>query len=560
MSSKNDLPTGCNSDESAPDGPAVVPDGDSSRPPANVGRRTFLKGIGATAATGVALSLDNGPVQESEAIAPLLAAGAIGLAAGAVSGVAFGSEFLGPDDEAVDGTLSYDNHLGEYTRSREDDLMMDQTLASLKRDVQLVENKAREEAIFKVFEAGVDDLSEADATSNANTAVDEAFGVVERSLLATWQIRSARHKSLVDTNLVPGGSKNVIAGYDAKNNAYRSVGSGGEAGTGTNNSTVKTHTLVDGSTIDIGVNHSLNAGNYAYYYDPTNPIPDPSSNWGGLYFTKIIIKPPDSANYSGVDSDTHDFTQDAMMLDTVEYAEVYQNLMDEYNAMKSEVSDIVASYYTPAKNGEIDLYETVGPAHLTDTASVATDYQEATMALRAMGFPISKQVVTIEISTKDGSTLQLTGRLSWTAHQGNSLSVGVTHRPTDIPGSIYAAVNLPDGVTSLYQNQTNTTTYDDMDGPGAETIELTDEFDIVSAEGADGVTFENRDLASVTGISNEEINQIFKENYLANKEATETVHDTSTGGGGGFSLSGLSNTQIGAGLVAAAIGLGLLND
>ncbi len=226
---------------------------------------------------------------------------------------------------------------------------------------------------------------------------------------------------------------------------------------------------------------------------------------------------------------------------------------------------MVSSYYQPAKDGEIDLYEAVGPKHLTETASTATDYQEAAMALRAMGYPMSEQVVTISVPKKDESgDLELTGRLSWTAHQGNTLTVGQTHNASTIPGSIFAVVNTPEGVDSVTGNTTDTNstnTTDDgstADGPGGEIVELTDEFDIVSAEGADGVSFNDRTLAS-SDTSNEEVNQIFKENYTANKEATENVHDTATGGGGGW--SGLSAQEKGIALVVGAlVALGVINN
>lgn len=142
---------------------------------------------------------------------------------------------------------------------------------------------------------------------------------------------------------------------------------------------------------------------------------------------------------------------------------------------------------------------------------------------------------------------------------GNSLAVGKTHSPSSIPGSIFAAVNLPDGVDSLDGNTTNTTDSDSTDtGPGAEIAELTGAFDIVSAEGADAVTFEDRTLVS-SDLATQQVNEVFKENYTANQEATETVHATATGGGGGW--SGLNTT--GKAVIVAALGaagFGFLNN
>jgi len=207
-----------------------------------------------------------------------------------------------------------------------------------------------------------------------------------------------------------------------------------------------------------------------------------------------------------------------------------EDLDQAHSDMISEVSSMVATYFEPAEQGEIDLFQMVGPKHLTDTAANAQDYQEAAMALRAMGYPLSQQVVTLELPTTDGGSLELTGRLSWTAHQGNALPVGEPLNAGDWPGSIFAAVNIPDGVDSLDGNETETDTDGDL---GVEVVELTDEFTILSAEGAGGVSFEERQLADADQ-DYETLTQVYADNTAANQEATENVHETATGGGGGL--------------------------
>ena len=172
MSSKTENPESCNNVEKNPDDALV-----SGRPDdmgRRTGRRAFVKGIGATAALGVGSKYLGSPVGEAEAIAPLLAVGAIGLAAGAVGGIAFGATIAGPDENSVSDALDYQSHLDAVTGLRSDRLMLEETLASMERDVSLVENKAREEAIFRIYEAGVDGLSESAATTAAEAAINEA--------------------------------------------------------------------------------------------------------------------------------------------------------------------------------------------------------------------------------------------------------------------------------------------------------------------------------------------------------------------------------------------------
>jgi hypothetical protein len=498
-----------------------------------------------SAAGAGALGLEGGPVQETEAIAPLLLAGAVGIAAGTAGGIAFGATFGGPDPADVASSLSWQNTVDEYTRSREDRLLVDQTLASLKRDVQLVENKAREQAIFKVFEAGVDGLSESDATTAAQTAVDETYAVVEKAILKSFSQRVARADAVMQM---------LGADYWGTSQASelqkRDSDSGGQDGANVTNSTFTggtsigsaSHTLFDGSTITYNKasGKPSSSADTAVAFDPVSwrSRRDDTSLVGVT--DQFIMLKPDPADYSN-QSDPLDVSYDSVMfLNGKTWGEIYEDLDSAYQSMSSEVSSIVSSYFTPAQNGEISLNEAVGPKYLTDSAQTAKDFEEAAQALRAMGYPLSDQKVTVELPTESGGTIEVIGRLAWTAHNGNGLVVGQTLNFQNFPGSLMAAVNTPEG-----QRDSST------DYPGAEQIEITGEFTILTAEGADKVTFTDRSLAEADATTNSEINKIYKENYDANKEATSKIHDTATsgssvGGGGGFldGFGGSSNLGI----------------
>ncbi|WP_080510395.1 twin-arginine translocation signal domain-containing protein [Halorubrum coriense] len=87
MSSNHDDPTSRTASNRPPDGPAVGANGSDTNRPARLGRRTFVKGLGAAGATAVGLSHDRGFAQDAEAIAPLVGY-AIGAAAiSAVGGI-----------------------------------------------------------------------------------------------------------------------------------------------------------------------------------------------------------------------------------------------------------------------------------------------------------------------------------------------------------------------------------------------------------------------------------------------------------------------------------------
>ncbi|WP_128906806.1 hypothetical protein [Halorubrum amylolyticum] len=110
-----------------------------------------MSGLGATAAAGVGSKYLGSPVGDADALAFTTAAIGAGLIVGAAGGIAVGATFGGPDDSEVADSLDWQTHVDEFTRAREDQLLLEQTLASLERDIQLVENKAREEAIFRIY-------------------------------------------------------------------------------------------------------------------------------------------------------------------------------------------------------------------------------------------------------------------------------------------------------------------------------------------------------------------------------------------------------------------------
>ena len=521
--------------------------------------RAAAVGIGATGTGSAALSLDGGPVGNAQAIDwSNVGVAATTVVGGPIALIAYGASVVREGDQVADA-LDWQSHVDEFTRAREEQLMLEQTLASLERDVQLVDNKAREEAIFRVYEQAVDSGTESDATAAAETAINEAYATVERGILQSWGIRARRAENVLK-NL--GSSVTTIgtttdqpdddSGLDPLVDQFSQTTVTDLAGNDLTYHRAR-------QTYGVGSGPDFYP---AYCFDPWPDTYESTLNGAGDqggFYNLLKINEPDPSNYDSVDESLDVSYSTALLMNSAQWYELLVDLHNAHSSMMSEVSSMVDSYFQPAKDGEINLNEMLGPAYLTETASTAKDYQEAAMAMRAMGYPLSEQVVTFTLPTESGDPLELTGRLSWTAHQGNTLAVGQTHFAENIPGSIFAAVNLPEGVDSLSGNTTDTNTTDagsTSTGPGADIVELTDEFTIVSAEGADGVSFKDRSLASAD-TSAEEVEQIFRENYAANKEATENVHETATGGGAGGFLSGSGDAQT-LGIVAGCAALAAL--
>ena len=504
-------------------------------------RRTFMKGLGVSTATAagvgsasmsVAADEDDGSTWKT---ALFFAASPPAAAATA----AYGYLFEDDTEDDFESAQEYEAHLNLYNRTMESRLQLDQTLASLGRDAQLIQNKAREEAIFRIWEAGVDGLDEAAATDAAETAIQDAFATVQESILTSWNIRYSRLASLIGTDLVPAGSGNILYSYDTVEGDERSFGSSttGYDFEGSNKGT-DTVSLVDGSQIDVryssNVDDPISDGSHAEYIAH---IEWTNNHMGGKHFHQVRVSVPDADDYEGVDEDTHDHTSPAVAFDSEPWSKTYDNLMDEYDDMMAEVSSMVDTYFQPAQDGEIDLSQMLGPAHLTDTAANAEDFEEAALALRAMGYKLADQATELEVEF-EGETLTLQGRLARTMNDPNPLPVGEEIDPDLNAGSIYAAINV-----------------EDEDGMTGQTTELVEPFTIASAGGASEVTFESRQLAeSDHNLTAEEIAEIFEENRQSDEEAREVVHEIAVGGGG-ISLPGLDG-DVNLGIVAAAVAVG----
>lgn len=514
-------------------------------------RRTAL-GVGAAATLGggasttaVAANYDWTTLGKYAAISLVGGPAAVGV-------IAYGALIDGPDDEVVADSLDWQAHVNEFTRAREDELTLENTRASLRRDVQLVGNKAREEAIFAIYEQAVDSGTESDATAAAETAINEAYAVVEKSILDSWTLRFLRAEkvhNLLDSGGTWGRDMNEAQMWSSRVDS-RTDTSHSALDINTSEYNSRTHNLLDGRSIEY-FGHTYEASATPAYGVALDPMPsayesvethvdNPDTDLGD----QMVLTKPNPNNYDSV-SEPLDVSYDfATIADARGWYQILTDLYAEHSNSMDEVSQMVNSYYQPAADGELDLTDLQGPKYLTDTAETATDFQEAAMALRAMGFALAEQKSVVTFKS-DGDTYTLDGRLARTVDSPNDLPVGSELNPKDITGSVYGAFNI---------------TNDNGDRIGR-TFEITEPFTIEEAEGESAVSFARRNLAKSDGsLTAEEIEQIFKENTEAADDAREVVYDTATtttSGGGGGNLGSDQNwglIAVGAGAVALGWG------
>ena len=498
-----------------------------------MGRRDLMRrtAIGAGVAVGVGASAGSVTADDDDddgstwKTAAFVAASPPAAAATAAYGALMGDD---DEEEEVADALDYQEHVNEFTRAKEDRLVLDETLASLERDVQLVGNKAREEAIFRIWEQGVDGGDEASAEAAAEDAIQDTYAVVEESLIKSWNIRANRAEmvraAIDDRDVVNGGTEL---------GSLTSLSSSGYLET-------NTITLVNGEPISYrGDNIDVDAtnGHRAIPMDPFDEGWDYEDSVDDGEFHEILqILRPDPDNYDAID-EPPDLDVAAILLKPRDWHEIWMDLHDEYDNIMAEVDSMIDTYFSAAQDGEVDLSTMRGPAHLSNTAENAEDYEEAALALRAMGYKLAEQSCQLEVEF-EGETLTLDARLARTMNDPNPLPVGEEIDPDINAGSIYAALNV-----------------EDEDGLRGETTELVEPFTIVDAGGASEVTFETRQLAeSDNDLTAEEITEIFEENREADDEAREVVHEVAVGGGG-ISIPGLDG-DVNLGIVAAAVAVG----
>ncbi|TKX47804.1 hypothetical protein EXE49_16930 [Halorubrum sp. ASP121] len=149
-----------------------------------MGRRTLLKGIGASAAGAVALGSDYGFTREAEAVAPLIAAGAIGASA-ALGWALREFEVVGSDPPAegltADALEQQIYQAVKTRRSNNQSMIVDN-----QNILDGVKNTAYTNAKVAAIEQLNAGVSESEVLSAANAAIDSYESTVKGNFLKSW--------------------------------------------------------------------------------------------------------------------------------------------------------------------------------------------------------------------------------------------------------------------------------------------------------------------------------------------------------------------------------------
>ena len=524
MSSNNDDTTSCTASNCPPDGPAVGADGDRSDRSNRVGRRSFVKGLGASTvgALGFATGTDSADafvISGSTA----LALGGLAVSAAGGAGVAYLAR------NKIEGILGQGENLSGYTGK---DALMTQIFAQAKnmktvdeRVMTSIENNlANSETIAfaKGKAAALEKMNAEAPEAEAVTAMEEAVG----GYYATVQTNIAEHLDQkirqIDHHLTmvdAHANLSLSSRYKARlpyNTGYGEFSWGGYS---------------------LQTDHSVTLTNG-----------EELTGLRGLSFSQ-----------PGFDSDTQirldESTNSQMAARLQSYGdnsafeyisakrttEAFRSAASRSSTVKTKLEGFVTDLYAEYGAGDIPTEDVIDPitaaTQMGQNTGMAGQAAEAAM----LGIPTSASFsLWLELQDADGNTTEVEAEMYTTASptdgSGNETGweVGTTYDPANFDPPIYIAYEYIDP-----ESGEKSSDFIELDHPFT-VIEATD------AEGNEVTNVQNEEritqTADVTKLE-EELAQLRDEQQRLQEEAQS---------GGGFSLDSLSMF----GLPGEAVALG----
>ncbi|WP_147441216.1 hypothetical protein [Halorubrum sp. Atlit-26R] len=415
-------------DSDAGDGGGVTrseptPTAQKKNPGPSVGRRTFVKGLGAAAAASVVVGHPNGMVQESKALAPLVAGGFL-------AGVAidwalreynvYGSE--APPEGLTADVLKQQVYQTALTRQSTNAT----TIVNNGTILDGVEHTAYTEAKIAAIEALNAGSSESDVLSDATAAIDTYETTIRSNLLKSWNESVSELYSMIDTLEshpdLAAGSLNVIGLSD-------------EASFGNwENPNVNTIDLPDGSTFDVkgpAFFRDGSEGSGIAYWDPTTK----KNAYGSYGAGYVVIKSGDGLEY----------------LKYSLWSDIYGKMDTTFQNVRNGISTWVTNVYGDVQSGSIEISDLVTPRERAAMMSDDEGISQALADLIALNIPVDLEREATVFIPESGTTLR--GSLGLTDTSDGPIEAGTTYDPSTFAGDVYFTtdVSLLEGEWDAYE-------------------------------------------------------------------------------------------------------------
>jgi len=472
MSSKHDTTASSKAENRAPDGTTVVPDGsaDVRSGDRRLGRRTFLKGIGASAAGAAALGSDYGLTREAEAIAPLIAVGAIG--ASATLGWAIREfEVVGTDPPAEGTTPDvlkqnvYEQSLNRQKRNKSSVLQSENLVEMGLTNTLYIEGKI---AAIEALNAGKS-LSEVQAA--ASDAMDDQAMVVQKNILKTWNASVAHIDSL--------NSRLVSHSDTATESVYRAIKIGVSSAVDLDFSNTNTVTLADGSTFDVDqLQFAMpKRGGAGMTYGPTTKTYIGDSNPDEDY---MVIGQFVADNEPDYLPEEHPSIMDYGL-----WNGIWSKLSTAITNVSDGLQNWSSSVYDSVQSGSIEISDLLTPRERAAMMAEEEGAAQAIADLAALNIPVDVEREATITFTESGATLR--GTFGLTDESDGPIEAGETYDPATFSGDVYFTTDtsLLEGDWSAYESGVDggniTLTSEPYEGTAVEVTTAADETVTVNA-------------------------------------------------------------------------------
>ena len=639
-------------DEPTPTGPSM-------------GRRGLMKGIGATAAAGVAVGHPAGPVQESEAIAPVVAGGVA--AAGIGAGIGFGwtlrDQEVEDDIDAVqearveEVAANVFNMFGDRRRQNQSTFIQNAQILDGVEHVAWAESKI--EAIREI----ADGKSEDEALDAFHSELDEYESTIKRNFIRGWnstvQMLDTQAQALGDDE---DEGIEGLEGLDVFG-VFRGIHFSDETEHEyvfedfLNGDVEDPESTDPGDSLTVDISHDDERNEYelpngeivqvsSYYWGGAStshvtPVElDTTSGSSDVFDTLIYVANLDIYDSTSRSDLSYNFVNDNArpILSFSEWNAVWTDIDDTFQSIRDGGNDFVPAAYDQVQSGDLDPTDLLSERELAELTTDDEEFPQALMDLRALGVSVNAereaQIHLTDIDAEVFGTIGYTG--------DGTLETGMVDPETDdedyfltydisrgegtwsaydddsgVDGGVVTFTQQPFEETSYYfdtgAGETVTATADDFQAWDAEeqegttdnfadvwivdlsdqgledtvttleqveyyseveeskfeTVELAQEFEIVTFRDGDGEEYAEADYSRSEPhdddnyLTQSEWEDRRDEQEKIVEEVEEALDDARDGGGAGGFLEALeeSNSLIGLVILAilAAFGFGAIN-
>lgn len=399
-------------------------------------RRTLIKTVGVAGglamAGGVAHNRGWAPVQEAEAVAPVVLGGAV--VGGIVVGWALRSVEPLSGDSASSGlsasALEQQCYQIAVTRDSNDD----STFVDNRNIIDGIDFSLYSDAKLAALEEINNGSTKAAVETAATSVVEARVATIQKNLLKSWNESVSELDGMLSTLTSHSGTN--------PSNVLQAWSEGGKASDGDAVvSSLDQHsaTLVDGTTFSVHAIQNTQSGS-----EWTSPV----SNSGDTWYVRAVYGSEPDVNY---------------LQSTGAWKTLYDDITALGTSVTNDVINFVDNTYDSVQSGDVSTADLLNS---TDLANMTTDdsaFPQSAADLMAMNIAtdLDREAV-IELQSGD---ITLTGRLSRTS--SGSLTSG-TVNPANETGDIYFTYDLAEG-SGLWRD------YDDSKGVDGGEVHFTSE-------------------------------------------------------------------------------------